>query len=123
MSDDDLSTARQFSDASSEPEPTQINCHFTNVLTGEIYFTTPLEVRHDMSIGFIFHTVKTGLGNSVCAFHLQVGKQVWQSVTEDVHERFWESEAVQDALGASDSEECEVIVQVIKLTRQEDLVV
>ena len=114
MSDGELSTARQFSDASSEPEPEQINCHFTNAFTGETYFTQPLEVDSFMSIGFIFNIVKSELGD--CAFHLKVGKHVWQS--EDVYGKFWQSEAVQDALGAS--EEGEVIVQVIKLTRKED---
>ena len=108
MSDDELSTARQVSDASSEEE--QIDCRFTNPLTGETYFTKPLKFDEQMSIGFLFHIVKSELGD--CAFHLQVGKQVWQA--SDVYGKFWLHQSVRDALGASEANE--VIVQVIKLT-------
>ena len=81
MSDDELSTARQWSDASSGEEQEQINCRFTNAFTGETYFKKALKVDETMSIGFLVHIVKSELGD--CAFHLQVGKQVWQS--EDVY--------------------------------------
>ena len=116
MSDDDdaLSTARLCSDAS-EPEPLMITCRFTNGLTGDTYFTKPLEVDNTMSVGFIFHTVKSELGYS--AFKLKVGKQIWQSDGLDLYERFWESAAVNDHF---DSDACEVVVEVIKLTMQED---
>ena len=112
MSDDELSTARQLSDASSEEQQEQINCRFTNAFTGETYFTKALKVDTTMSIGFLFYTVKSELGD--CAFHLQVGKQVWQA--SDVYGKFWLCQSVSDALGASEANE--VIVQVIKLTRK-----
>ena len=92
MSDDELSTARQFSDASSEEE--QIDCRFNNPLTGETYFTKPLKFDEQMSIGFLVHMVKSELGYS--AFHLKVGKQVWQM--EDVYGKFWLCQSVMDAL-------------------------
>ena len=114
MSDDELSTARQLSDASSEEEQEQINCRFTNAFTGETYFTKPLKVNKFMSIGFLFHIIKLELGG--CAFHLTVGKQVWQG--EDVYGKFWRCQSLQDVLGASEANE--MIVKVIKLTKQEN---
>ena len=115
MSDDELSTERQMSDAS-EPEPIIINCRFTNALTGGTYFTMPLEVDDSVSVGFIINIVKSELGD--CTFDLKVGRRVWQNDGLDVCERFWKSDAVRDAL--EDSEACEVIVEVIKLTRRDD---
>ena len=113
MSDDELSTGRQRSDASSG-EDEQIYCRFTNPLTGETYFTKSLKPDRRMSLGFIFHIVKSELGD--CAFQLKVGTQVWQS--EEVYGKFWLCQSVQDALGASESGE--LIMQVIKVTMPED---
>ena len=112
MSDDELSIARQLSDASSEEE--QIHCRFTNALTGETYFTKPLKLDRQMSIGFLFHIVKSELGD--CAFKLKVGQQIWQS--EDVYGKFWLLQSVQDALGESEANE--IVVQVIKVTMPEN---
>ena len=110
MSDDELSTARQLSDSSSEEEQADVSCRFTNPFTNETYFTKPLKFYREMSVGFLFHIVKSELGD--CAFHLKVGKQVWQS--EDAYDRFWQSEYVQDELGASEARE--IVVQIIKAT-------
>ena len=112
MSDDELSTARQWSDASSEKE--DVICRFTNPLTGGTYFTKPLKFDEQMSIGFLVHMVKSELGYS--AFQLKVGKQVWQM--GDVYGKFWLHQSVLDALGASDDHE--IIVQVIRVTMPED---
>ena len=51
-----------------------------------------------------------------CAFQLKVGMQVLQS--EESYGKFWLLQSVQDALGASESNE--IIVQVIKVTMPED---
>ena len=113
MSDDELSTGRQWSNASSDEEE-QIHCRFTNPLTGGTYFTKPLKPDRQMSVGFLFHVVKSELGD--CAFQLKVGMQVWQS--EDAYGKFWLLQSVRDALGASESNE--IIVQVIKVAMLED---
>ena len=112
MSDDEHSTTRQWSDASSEEAEEQITCRFTNPLTGGTYFTKPMKfMDKSMSIGFLFHIVKSEFGNS--EFKLQVGKQVWQSGGLDVYGKFWLFQSVQDALGASEAHE--IIVDVIKV--------
>ena len=111
MSDDELSTTRQWSDASSGEEQ-DITCCFTNALTGETYFTKQLNKDNWTSVGFIVNLVKSELRHS--AVHLKVGEQV----CDDVYKRFWQCPSVQDALGAA--EDKVLTVQVIKVTREED---
>ena len=110
----DVSEEEQWSDVSEEEQQEQIQCRFTNPLTGETYFTKPLKLDTQMSVGFLFHIVKSELGD--CAFQLKVGMQVWQS--EDAYGKFWLLQSVRDALAASESNE--IIVQVIKVAMPED---
>ena len=116
MSDDELSTTRQWSDASSEEAKQEevITCRFTNAMTGDTYFTKKVKVDNQMSIGFIVNLVSVHLGN--LDFHIKVGKQVWK--IDDVYGKFWLCQYVQDALGAA--EDGVLVVEVIKVTREED---
>ena len=77
MSDDELSTARQLSNASSEGE--QIIRRFTNPLTSETYFTKPLKFDERMSVGFLFHIVKSEFGNCRKAQSWQAHLAEWRS--------------------------------------------
>ena len=52
MSDDDLSTARQWSDSSSDEEE-QITLRFTNALTGAEYFTKMIPIDERMKVGHL----------------------------------------------------------------------
>lgn len=116
MSDDELSTTRQWSDASSgEAEQEEvITCHFTNALNGETYFTWKVKVDNQVSVGFIVNLVFFHLGHY--DFQITVGKQVWK--TDDVYGRFWLCQSVQDALGAA--EDGVLVVGVTNITREED---
>ena len=114
LSDDELSTTRQWSDASSEEQGEVITCRFTNALTGDTDFTWKVKVDNQMSIGFIVNLVSFHVGSS--DFHIKVGKQVWKS--DDVYGKFWLCQSVHDALGAA--EDGVLVVEVTKVTREED---
>ena len=114
MSDDELSTTRQWSDASSEEQEEVITCRFTNALTGETYFTEQVKVDNKMLIRVIDDLVYNHL--KYLDFHITVGQQVLKS--DDVYEKFWLCQCVQDALGAAD--DGVLVLEVTKITREED---
>ena len=99
MSDDELSTTRQWSDDSPPDSGAEegITCRFTNALTGNAYFTSQLQVDSQMSVGFIFNLVFQQLGER--DFRIAVGRQIW--TIDNVYDKFWLCSYVMDALGAA----------------------
>ena len=117
MSDGDFSTARQWSDSSSD-EGALITFRFTSAFSGAEYFTKMITIDGRMKVGHLFHIVELQLKLGNCAFRLKVGKKVWRNRTQDLNELFWICQSAQDDLG--DSAQFEVEVQVIKVITPED---
>ena len=117
MSDDELSTMRQWSDTSAdeaEQEEGVVTCRFTNALTGDTYFTSKVKMDKQVSIGFMVNLVSCHLGHR--NFHIRVGNQDWKF--DDVYGKFWLCRSVQDASAAKD---CVLVVEVTKITKEEDV--
>ena len=116
MSDDELSTTRQWSDESprDSEQDEGITCRFTNALTGDTYFTSQLQVDSQMSVGFIFNLVSLQLGKR--DFRIAVGKQIW--TIDDVYGKFWLFRSVRDALGAA--RDGVLVLQVTMITKEKD---
>ena len=92
----------------------EVTCRFTNALTGETYFTEQVKVDNKMLIRVIDDLVYNHL--KYLDFHITVGQQVLKS--DDVYEKFWLCQCVQDALGAAD--DGVLVLEVTKITREED---
>ncbi len=112
MFDDELSTKRQRSDASSEEaEEEFVECRFTNALNGDTLFKSKVKFGDQVSVGVVVNLVSSRLGNSR-DFHITVGNQTWD--VDDVYGKFWRCKSVQDALG--NAKDNVLVVKVVRVT-------